>query len=602
MKILKDAYVLTFNKNNDFGRYSLLLNENKITDMADATPKGAAKVAKWAELHADTAEIINCADKIIMPPLVNACLRSEGSLLHYLLKRRHYEKAEDDLCTDLIFNYLYQELPGEEIQKDLSNIYAYSFSRSLKSGAAYMNEFSLRKDMNHLGPITNAVNKTGQSVSVCYPIKQDVNTIRDYKYLDPSVYITQENLLTVFDISGITELKNHNLRNLYMEVAVNKEVTEQFRQNFHKSVISLFDEYGLIDSHTSLINPLYLDYSDMKIIKEKKANIVICPRDLNYFTSRYFPIDDYIGHGINFSIATGWLGEDILKDMRLFRNKYRELNLSSAALLDSITRTPHALYFDTNADGDNSYRIDINKPANFAFVDVSDTRFQFFPEDFTYESVCDFIVDNLTSYNFSDMMLNGEFKIRNSMLLYDDENTIISNINHTRERLYKTGKYEELKKKQRSREISEKLDMTGRTDEEIKMFSEKEDLSEKTENIENTENRDETESSEEFRIKTRIPAFREKKTPGQRSLFEEFEQVSIIQSEEFQDTPMLNLLAADPDSGKEVEDDIIQARVVDETIIKRLSNEKKSDKPQKPVNTESKIELPKNVKLKFGDD
>jgi len=460
----------------------------------------------------------------------------------------------------------------------------------MKSGAAYLNEFSLRKDMNHLGPVTNAVNKTGQSVSVCYPIKQDVNTIRDYKYLNPSVYITQENLLTVYDISGITELKNHNLRNLYLEVAVNKDVTDQFRQNFHKSVISLFDEYGLIDSHTSLINPLYLDYSDMKIIKERKANIIICPRDLNYFTSRYFPIDDYIGHGINFSIATGWLGEDILKDMRLFRNKYRELNLSSTALLDSITRTPHSLYFDTNSDGDNSYRIDVNKPANFAFVDISDARFQFFPEEFTYESVCDFIVDNLTSYNFSDVMLNGEFKIRNSKILYDDESAIINNINLTRERLYKTGKYEELKKKQRSREISEKLDMTGRTDDEIKMFSEK-DVAE-----------EETENKEEFRIKTKIPAFRPKKTPGQRSLFEEFEHVSIIQSEEFQDTPMLNLLATDPDSSKSVEDDIVQAKIVDETIIKRLSTEKKSEKAAKPLNTESKIELPKNVKLKFGDD
>ncbi|HWA06722.1 MAG TPA: hypothetical protein VG961_09255, partial [Ignavibacteria bacterium] len=267
-----------------------------------------------------------------------------------------------------------------------------------------------------------------------------------------------------------------------------------------------------------------------------------------------------------------------------------------------ITRTPHSLYFDTNADGDNSYRIDVNKPANFAFIDISDTRFQFFPEDFTYESVCDFIVDNLTSYNFSDIMLNGEFRIRNSRILYDDENIIVSSINQTRERLYKTGKYEELKKKQRSREISEKLDMTGRTDEEIKMFSEKDELSGDSGSKAENESMEETESKEEFRIKTKIPAFRQKKTPGQRSLFEEFEQVNIIMSEEFQDTPMLNLLAADPDSGKEVEDDIIQARIVDETIIKRLSNEKKSEKTPKPLNTESKIELPKNVKLKFGDD
>lgn len=558
--------------------------------MADSSVKGSGKVEKWIEQYQGSAEIIDCSGKIIMPPLVNSCLRSEGSLLHYLLKRRHYEKAEEDLCTDLIFNYLYQEMPGEGIQKDLLNIYEYSFNRSLKSGVAYMNEVSLRKDTNHLLPITNAIKKTSQDVSVCYPIKQDANTIRDFKYLNPSFYVTQENQLTVFDISGITELRSHNVRDLYLEVAVNKDITDQFRQTFHKSVISLFDEYDLIDSHTSLINPLYLDYNDMKIIKDKKANIIICPRDLNYFTARYFPIDDFIGHGIKFSIATGWLGEDLLKDMRLFRNKYKELSLSSEELLNSITRTPHSLYFDRNSEGDNSYRIDINKPATFCFIDISDLRFQFFPEDLTYSDVCDFIVDNLTSYNTSDMMIEGVFKVKDNKVLNADENDLVERILETREKLYKTGKYEELKKKKQARETSEKLDMTGRTDDEIKLFSEK------------NNDEEDIESREEFRIKTRIPVFRQKKIPGQRSLFEEFEHVSIIQSEDFQQTPMLNLLITDPDSSKSVEDDIIQAKTVDETIFKRLGSEKKQEKTSKQPVTESKVELPKNVKLKFGDD
>jgi cytosine/adenosine deaminase-related metal-dependent hydrolase len=590
LKILRDAYVLTFNKNNDFGRYSILINDNKITDMAESTAKGLIKVENWIAQYQGSAEIIDCSKKIIMPPFVNSCLRSEGSPLHYLLKRRHYEKAEEDLCTDLIFNYIYQELPGESIQKDLLNIYDYSFNRSLKSGVAYMNEVSLRKDTNHLLPITNAVKNTGQNISVCYPIKQDASTIRDYKYLNPSFYVTQENLLTVYDISGITELKSINLRDLYLEVAVNKDITDQFRQTFRKSVISLFDEYGLIDSHTSLINPLYLDYNDLKIIKDKKANIIICPRDLNYFTARYFPIDDYIGHGIKYSIATGWLGEDILKDMRLFRNKYKDLNLSNSELLNSITRTPHSLYFDGTLEGDNSYRIEVNKPATFSFIDISDLRFQFFPEEFSYTAVCDFIVDNLSSKNISDVMIDGEFKVRDNKILNIDEDKLVERINETREKLYKTGKFEELKKKKEAREVSEKLDMTGRTDDEIKLFSEK------PEDDEVIEGRD------EFRIKTKVPVFRQKKTPGQRSLFEEFDHVSIVQSDDYQQTPMLNLLVTDPDSSKPVEDEIIQAKAVDETIIKRLGNEKKAEKTIQPVNAESKVELPKNVKLKFGDD
>ena len=114
MIILKNAYVLTFNKNNDFGRYSILIDGGKISDIADSSPKGAGKVEKWIEQHSADGEVIDCSKKILMPPIVNSCSSAEGSLLHYLLKRRHYEKVDEDLCTDLIFNYIFQELPGKQ--------------------------------------------------------------------------------------------------------------------------------------------------------------------------------------------------------------------------------------------------------------------------------------------------------------------------------------------------------------------------------------------------------------------------------------------------------------------------------------------------------
>jgi Amidohydrolase family len=586
--ILKNAYVLTFNRNNDFGKYSLLINESKITDIADSTPAGEQKVKKWVEQHSGSAEIIDCSKKLIMPPLVNSCVKSEGALLHYLLKHRHYENVEEELCTDLIFNYIYQELPGEEAKQDLENIYRYSYNRLLKSGITCFNELSLRKDINHIAPISSTIKKTGQRVSVCFPIKQDVNLIRDFKYLNPSYYLTQEHLLTVFDVSGINELRSHNVKNLFLEVALNKDITEKFRQTFHKSVVSLLDEYGLVDENTSLINPLYLDYSDLKIITDRKANIIICPRDLNYFTSRYFPIDDFIGHGIRFTIGTGWLGEDLLKDVRLFRNKYKELNLSNIELLRSITSVPREIYFSDSSE--STYGIDVNRTADMIFIDLNDTRFQFFPEEFTFESVCDFVVDNVLSFNFSDVLTAGRFRMKDGKQLEVDEREIIEEVNLTRNRLYKTGKYEELKKRKEQKQSVEKMDMGGRTDEEIKLFSE------------NKENEVPSVETEEFKIKTKIPVFRQRPIPGQKSLFEQSETANIIQAEEFQETPVLNLLVTDPEADKPVENEFVQAKIIDETIIRSLHTIKKADKTQITQNEESKIELPKNVKLKFGDD
>jgi cytosine/adenosine deaminase-related metal-dependent hydrolase len=587
--ILKNAYVLTFNQNNDFGRYSLLINKGKITDIADSTHSGISKVEKWIELHSARAEVVDCTGKIIMPPFINSCIKSEGSLIHYLLKRRHYESAENDLCTDLIINYLYHELPGEDTKKDLSNIYKYSFNRSLKSGVYCFNEFSLRKDINHLRPINSALKPTGQRITICYPITQDVGTVRDYKHLNPAYYLTHENHLTVYDISNITELRSHNIRRLFLEVAVNKEVTEKFKLTFRKSIIGVLDEYGLIDENTSLINPLYIGYDDIKIITEKGANIIICPRDLIQFSNRYFPIDDYLSHGIKFSIGTGWLGEDLLKDVRLFRNKYKELNLSSSELLYSITKTPYDLFFSGEISGDSSYTIEINKSADLVFIDFSDLRFQFFPEDNSFESVCDFIIDNLTSYKISDVIIEGEFKVKSNKLVNSNDSEILEKTIETRNRLYKIGKYEEIKKRQENKEKSEKLDLRARNEEEIKLFSEK------------AETEPDSEPAEEFQIKLKVPGVRPKTVLAQRSLFEEIEQSRIIQSGEFQDTPQLNLLSAEDPHAEPGEEDIVQAKNVDDSIFKRLSREWKSEAINEP-GSDTKIQLPKNVKLKFGDD
>ncbi len=476
MLILKDAYVLTLNPNDDFGRYSLLIDNNTIVDITpfgELAPaeKEKTKLQKWIEKHGSYAELIDCSSKIIMPAVINSCLKSEAVFIKYLMKNRHYESTAGDLYTDFIFNYLYQDNSSEELSNDLKNIYNYSYVKSLKSGIAMFNEFSMRKDTRHLQPITDIVKQTGQIASVCYPIRQDFEAIKDFYRINPSYYFTDENQMTIYDLSNMTELKRTGVKKLFFEIATNKEVTDEFRRMFGKPIVKLLDEYGLVDANTSFINPLYLSYDELKIISEKNANIIICPRDLMNFTNRYFPFDDFISSNIKFSIATGWLGGDIFKEVRVFRNKYRELGIAPHILLRSITQVPWELYFNLK-DEKQCYCIAPGKNANFSFIDLSDVRFQFHPENMDFENVCAFIIDNVTSFNFSDVMINGEFKMQNGKILNLDENEILRKASETREKLYVTAKYDEINERQKQKKNIEKLDLSSRDDDEIKLFSE----------------------------------------------------------------------------------------------------------------------------------
>ena len=594
MIILKDAYVLTLNPGNEFGQYSLLVEGNKVHDMTaknELAPaeKDKTKYQKWIERYGSDAEVIDCSSKIIIPAIVNSCMKSEAVFIKYLMKNRHYESTTGDLYTDFIFNHLYQDSDSAEFIKDLERIYRFSFGRALKSGVGMFNEFSMRKDMSHLEPVSSALRYTGQKISMCYPIRQETEIIQKYKNLNLSYYFTDENQMTVYDLSNITEMKRDGVKKLFFEVATNKEVTGEFRRTFGKPIVKLLDEYGLIDAGTSFINPLYLSYDEVKILADKNANIIICPRDIFNFSNRYFPVDDFINNNIKFTIATGWLGEDIFKEIRIFRNKYKELNIPCTALFNAVTKDPYELYFNSEEDNDQ-YCIKPGRKATFSFIDLADIRFQIYSESMDYSHICTFLIDNVSSFDFSDIMINGDFKVRDGKPLYFDEEELIKSAAETREHLYKAARYDEISERQKQKKNIEQLDLSGRDDDEIRLFSQSAEAKEEITG----------QSKEEFRIKGKIPVFRRKASPAQKNLFDQTDTSQIVQTEQYQYTPVINLLYTEFDQAKGVEEEVMRSKLAEEKILKQARLEKKKDEQME--NEDSKVELPKNVKLKFGDD
>ena len=594
MIILKDAYVLTLNQNDDFGRYSILIDGKNIVEISRTGEIAAAerektKFEKWIEKYGSSAEIIDCSSKIIIPAIANACLKSEGTFIKYLMRNRHYENTTGDLFTDLVFNYLYQDSDSDEHKKTLESIYRYSFAKNLKSGVGMINEFSMRKDMSHLEPVLDAQKLSGQRISACYPIRQEFESLEPFRQINPSYYFTDENQMTIYDLSNMTGLKRAGIRKFFFEIATNKEVTDEFRRMFGKPVVKLLDEYSLVDSDTAFINPLYLSYDELKILSEKGAGVIICPRDLMNYSNRYFPVDDIIGGNIKFSIAAGWLGEDLFKEVRIFRNKFKELNIASSMLLKSITEVPYTL-FSGKYDESNGYGIMPGNPADLSFIDINDIRFQFYPESMNCAHVYDFLIDNVSSSNFSAVMLNGEFKVKDYRLLSFDEDSVIKTASETREHLYKIAKYEEISEKQKNKKSVEKLELSYREDEEMKLFSE-------VLQVKETERKQER---EEFRIKSKIPVFRRKTAPAQKNLFEEPDKTQIPQLDEYQETPSINLLYTEYEKAGDLEEEVQINKITEEKILKQAHVEKK--KEYSSEKQEGKIELPKNVKLKFGDD
>jgi cytosine/adenosine deaminase-related metal-dependent hydrolase len=595
MLILKDAYLYTQNRNKEFGRYSICINEGRIADIIpsrtlkdDETEQ--PRVRKWIEQSDSQAQVIDCSAKLIIPPLINSCVKSEGTFVKYLLRNRRYEETKSDLCTDLIFNYIYQESETDEHIDILSTNYLYSLNRNLKSGVTRLNELSPRKDTNHLEPLKEITSRSRQSINCGYAIKQEQKFLEPFRELNLSYYLTDENLITVFDISKIAELRKQFVSKLFLEISTNKDVTEKFKYSFGKPIIALLSDYGLIDESTCLINPLYLSYDEIKILKETHASVVICPRDLIYFTNRYFPLDEFLNYGIKFSVGTGWLGEDLLKEARLLRHKFKELNLPSQLLFESVTSVPEKLFFKGEADGSEAGAFETGKRADMVFVDLSDLRFQLYPENFGYASVTDFIIDSLSASDITDVLINGEFVVKDSKLITENEQSLIEKASVVREKLYRIGKYTEIQKRKEQSQSVQEIDLSSRDSDEIKLFS---DTSEKSP-AETQTDRD------EFRIKGKVPIFKPRTPAVQKNLFEEHDVIQIAHSMENEQSPAINLLYSELIESEQADEEIKQTSISEAYILKQ-TEEKKQEKP-KMQNQKSKVELPKDVKLRFGDE
>jgi len=235
----------------------------------------------------------------------------------------------------------------------------------------------------------------------------------------------------------------------------------------------------------------------------------------------------------------------------------------------------------------------IGSPANFIFLDTSDIRFQFLPENTEPEKVCEFLVENLTPLAISDVVLNGEFEVRNHRLQHAEENEILLRAAATRKRLYTVGKYAELKKRSEERKDIEQLDLRSRDEYEIKLFSDSQAAGGGT----RIESPDEVET---FRIKSKLSIFKKGASRSQKNLFDEPEITQLQQTAEYKESPEFNLLYSELEETRQIEQELLQARITEAELLRRSAQRKAAATP--PAEEGKKIELPKDVKLKFGDE
>ncbi|MFZ1322037.1 MAG: amidohydrolase family protein [Ignavibacteria bacterium] len=449
--VIKNGLVLTLDKHSAAGYYTIILKNGKIF-LIDCENKFSEK--EFVSKNPD-AVIIDAKDKLIMPGLFNSALNSSFSLCRHFLDKCNYENLRSWHSLILVENFISDNY-NTEIMSDILNI---SYNRALKNGEVFINESS------------NCISKSilEKSYLQNHGSKQYHNlTAFDQNY--PSSGFDDDRILNTLSLGLIAdeELNNYSLSSLkkslsqlnarfFVEASVSQNVIESVKKIFGKPLITVLSEMELVNSNTVVYNPTHINQIELDILKKKNASILISPSDYLNLAGRKIDIDELLFSGLNIIIGTGYTGSNILTELKVLSNIIPKSSLSYESVFKMATCNPSQLFGLSNVTGS----IERNNSADMIFFSLNDLRNTVSIPEITGESLCEFVIKNLTIKDISNVIIKGEQLVIDSRLSGVNEQELIIKAVAISDKLYKAGKFIEYKEKYLMRERVNKISLSG---------------------------------------------------------------------------------------------------------------------------------------------
>ena len=230
---------------------------------------------------------------------------------------------------------------------------------------------------------------------------------------------------------------------------------------FGKHFISVLADAELITSNTVISNPTHLNAYEIEILAKRNSTVLISPSDqINLSLSKSYA-DNLIGAGVNVITGTGNTGSDILSELKIFSSLIPRNNISFEQIMQTAIYNPSLVFGISNVTGS----VERNKSADLILFDISDLRNIWTMPVIRPEDICEFIINNLTVRDISDVIIKGESILRNGKILNGDYDNAIISAKEISSKLYAAGKYFEYREKYLMRDRVDKLRTSGGEDE-----------------------------------------------------------------------------------------------------------------------------------------
>lgn len=411
IKIIENGFVFTVDKQNCAGRLTLIIQNGRIIEIG--------KRADALKATYPNAEVIDAAGKIILPGFVDAHHTGESFMLRYLTSGQPMSQWNKNPIISRAFDYLRKEATYQEFL----SLYRLSYYAALKSGVTTLAEYGIDTPEHSFMASLEVMRQTNQRGFIGLHNGDQIDAARKLREssINFAFVIADEENLTTYNLQSSIRSARELKWSVILHLGQTRQAFNIVKKNFNKSIAELYAEYLAIDSPVHLLHLSCFEEGDFEIILKSNAPLVYSPSAILQKCTDIPPFEELRKRKITLALGTDWGIAQPLENIQSYCSILKTLSLpyeQAYSLLALQTKNGAcALGLDTEIG-----TIETGKKADLVFLNLSEFRMNSVFVDENAERILEVVLQESTSQQVSDVMINGEFYVREGhVLTYSEE-------------------------------------------------------------------------------------------------------------------------------------------------------------------------------------
>jgi 5-methylthioadenosine/S-adenosylhomocysteine deaminase len=400
--IITNGIVLTCDSTNRCGRYNIVVSEGRVVDVAE-------RLEPLRKDHPH-ATIIDARDKLIVPGFVNAHYHGASFLLREGTHVLHYSLWKGDARL----NQAMAKFIHAASHDDVRRVYQAAYLAHVRSGTTCVGEFPPMLDDGAFEMMLEGIVSSGVTPVVTL---QNWDQIRKAQAMGAArprclVSLGEEEEFTVYSFEHLCKAAKEIKAPLVAHILETKEDVQVLWQNFQRTGILVLSSFNALQPTTALVHANFATEEEAHLIKNSDGGVIVCARSTAVKQTGYPALRHLAKHNVRLSMGTDWDNVDMLEELRfMYRlplivpglRQFSPVELLRMATINGAQVLGIAAELGS---------IEARKRANLVFLNVADIRLPVV-QTTTAANWARLLVEHLSASDICDVMVNGEFKVRN---------------------------------------------------------------------------------------------------------------------------------------------------------------------------------------------